>query len=285
MLAIRRKKGGFTLIELLVVIAIIAILAAILFPVFARAREAARKSNCQNNLKELATAVHMYWNDYDGMLPSSAVRGGDTPLTAWDANNSGAWCANRGTVPFNGYSNANELHYVQLLWPNMKNKDMIWCPSDSNKSNDPNDTRKAVSYLWKLAIDAAWFGGAGTNCPAETTGLPNGWKFAPCRRDGDFENVADQIVLYERLGWHWGDANKHWQDGVSLNAAFLDGHVRTVRLKGVSSQVQSPVQGDLLAAVAGQPYEPMWFNCITSTGASTGGAQLCNPRLTHDDLP
>ena len=54
-----RSRKGFTLIELLVVIAIIAILAAILFPVFARARENARKSNCQSNLKQFGTAFQM----------------------------------------------------------------------------------------------------------------------------------------------------------------------------------------------------------------------------------
>ena len=66
----RWKKKGFTLIELLVVIAIIAILAAILFPVFAQAREAARKSSCQSNLKQLATAVMMYKQDYDEVFPA-----------------------------------------------------------------------------------------------------------------------------------------------------------------------------------------------------------------------
>jgi len=60
-----RRKGGFTLIELLVVIAIIAILAAILFPVFARAREKARQTSCLSNLKELALAQQMYAQDYD----------------------------------------------------------------------------------------------------------------------------------------------------------------------------------------------------------------------------
>jgi len=64
-----RRAGGFTLIELLVVIAIIAILAAILFPVFARARENARKSNCQSNLKQMGTATTMYAQDYDETFP------------------------------------------------------------------------------------------------------------------------------------------------------------------------------------------------------------------------
>ena len=59
------RRKGFTLIELLVVIAIIAILAAILFPVFARARENARKSNCLSNLKQLGNGMMMYVQDYD----------------------------------------------------------------------------------------------------------------------------------------------------------------------------------------------------------------------------
>src|SRR6266508_817809 len=69
----RNRKRGFTLIELLVVIAIIAILAAILFPVFARAREAAREATCQNNMKQCAQSLKMYTDDYDGTLPSSQL--------------------------------------------------------------------------------------------------------------------------------------------------------------------------------------------------------------------
>ena len=66
----RRAKTGFTLIELLVVIAIIAILAAILFPVFSRAREKARQTNCLSNTKQIMLGVQMYSQDYDEMLVS-----------------------------------------------------------------------------------------------------------------------------------------------------------------------------------------------------------------------
>jgi prepilin-type N-terminal cleavage/methylation domain-containing protein/prepilin-type processing-associated H-X9-DG protein len=67
------RQSGFTLIELLVVIAIIAILAAILFPVFARARENARKANCQSNLKQLGMAMLQYSQDYDETFPKLKV--------------------------------------------------------------------------------------------------------------------------------------------------------------------------------------------------------------------
>src|SRR4051812_8060986 len=72
-----RPKLGFTLIELLVVIAIIAILAAILFPVFARAREAARKTSCISNLKQLGLAAQMYKQDYDESFADSRSSWGD----------------------------------------------------------------------------------------------------------------------------------------------------------------------------------------------------------------
>ena len=68
-------RRGFTLIELLVVIAIIAILAAILFPVFARAREKARQTSCLSNVKELALALLMYSQDYDETIPQRRVAG------------------------------------------------------------------------------------------------------------------------------------------------------------------------------------------------------------------
>ncbi len=73
------RKSGFTLIELLVVIAIIAILAAILFPVFARAREKARQASCLNNVKQLSMATVMYAQDYDErVVPNVTLNNGAT---------------------------------------------------------------------------------------------------------------------------------------------------------------------------------------------------------------
>ena len=78
MLRIKKHKKAFTLIELLVVIAIIAILAAILFPVFARARENARRASCMSNLKQLGLGVMMYVQDYDEKYPFSLMRSNGT---------------------------------------------------------------------------------------------------------------------------------------------------------------------------------------------------------------
>jgi prepilin-type N-terminal cleavage/methylation domain-containing protein len=71
----QRSRGGFTLIELLVVIAIIAILAAILFPVFAQAREKARQSRCLSNMKQLGVGMRLYMDDYDATYPQSGLIG------------------------------------------------------------------------------------------------------------------------------------------------------------------------------------------------------------------
>ena len=81
------EKSAFTLIELLVVIAIIAILAAILFPVFARARENARRSSCQSNMKQILLGLQQYSQDYDEFYPSAALDPGTPPQlqpNSWD---------------------------------------------------------------------------------------------------------------------------------------------------------------------------------------------------------
>jgi prepilin-type N-terminal cleavage/methylation domain-containing protein/prepilin-type processing-associated H-X9-DG protein len=78
------QRVGFTLIELLVVIAIIALLAAILFPVFARARENARRASCMSNLKQIGLAMMQYTQDYDETLPTAGSPSGTVPPNVWD---------------------------------------------------------------------------------------------------------------------------------------------------------------------------------------------------------
>jgi prepilin-type N-terminal cleavage/methylation domain-containing protein/prepilin-type processing-associated H-X9-DG protein len=97
---LRRSKSGFTLIELLVVIAIIAILAAILFPVFAQAREKARSSTCLSNCKQIGTGLHMYLQDYDGAYPFSwfGPYGFDLALHPY-VKNKAIWACPSNKVP------------------------------------------------------------------------------------------------------------------------------------------------------------------------------------------
>jgi prepilin-type N-terminal cleavage/methylation domain-containing protein/prepilin-type processing-associated H-X9-DG protein len=105
------QRRGFTLIELLVVIAIIAILAAILFPVFARAREQARKASCQSNLKQIGLAIAMYVQDYDETYPM-AYMGYAAPNPDWFGNN-------------NSYSQ----YWYMIFQPYVKNKQLFVCPT------------------------------------------------------------------------------------------------------------------------------------------------------------
>ncbi len=84
-LYLRGNKKGFTLIELLVVISIIAILSGILFPVFARARENARRSACMSNMKQLGLAFLQYTQDFDEQLPLNAANSGTVRPCSWDA--------------------------------------------------------------------------------------------------------------------------------------------------------------------------------------------------------
>lgn len=118
------KRRGFTLIELLVVIAIIAILAAILFPVFANAKERARQAKCLNNLKQLSQAFRQYCDDNNGAMPSicgnkSTVNGSlPNPRLEWTGSQASAW-------------NLCLLEQGQL-WKYVRNKAVYQCPTDLN---------------------------------------------------------------------------------------------------------------------------------------------------------
>jgi prepilin-type N-terminal cleavage/methylation domain-containing protein/prepilin-type processing-associated H-X9-DG protein len=118
------RRRGFTLIELLVVIAIIAILAAILFPVFAQAREKARQTSCTSNLKQLATGIMMYAQDYDEMFPRGNQ---DANAATCNAAPGGCWSA--------GF-----LFWPQMAQAYIKNFGIMTCPS-----GDPS-TRNAAFY-------------------------------------------------------------------------------------------------------------------------------------------
>ncbi len=117
-----RARRAFTLIELLVVIAIIAILASILFPVFARAREAARASSCVSNLKQIGLSFQMYSQDYDEMVPIMSYSG-----------------APGMTTP----DNFGSYRWFWLLQPYIKNLEVRRCPSDRNDPSGWNNPQGA----------------------------------------------------------------------------------------------------------------------------------------------
>jgi prepilin-type N-terminal cleavage/methylation domain-containing protein/prepilin-type processing-associated H-X9-DG protein len=121
-----QKKSGFTLIELLVVIAIIAILAAILFPVFAQAREKARQTSCASNLKQIGLSLKMYVQDYDEKYPYNRGH-----CDAGDCTSAGITGTAGSDFQWGGWiSNA--------LVPYTKNQAIFVCPSlNANGFNDP----------------------------------------------------------------------------------------------------------------------------------------------------
>src|SRR5438132_6444016 len=110
---VRIRVRAFTLIELLVVIAIIAVLAAILFPVFAQAREKARSAGCLSNVKQLGTAVQMYVQDYDERLPNACAWG-----KAWLHGDSAKECPPLVTAGVPAYVQAMLAPYVtnEAVW-------------------------------------------------------------------------------------------------------------------------------------------------------------------------
>jgi prepilin-type N-terminal cleavage/methylation domain-containing protein/prepilin-type processing-associated H-X9-DG protein len=119
------NRRGFTLIELLVVIAIIAILAAILFPVFAQAKEAAKKTACLSNLKQTGTAFQIYMNDHDDVLPYQ------DPTTLSGTNR---WATGL-VLNYEDVADARNQNFMAAMIPYTKNKDIFWCPSATPHPN------------------------------------------------------------------------------------------------------------------------------------------------------
>lgn len=112
-------RRGFTLIELLVVIAIIAILAALMFPVFARAKAAAKQSTCLSNLRQIGDAITLYMGDYDDIFPHAVDASDKFTPQIWDA-----FPDFKAQIPYMPLMN-------EILQPYLKNKGVFHCPSDT----------------------------------------------------------------------------------------------------------------------------------------------------------
>lgn len=217
---LKRTNRGFTLIELLVVIAIIATLAAILFPVFAKAREKARQITCVSNMKQLGLAMMMYSQDYDEQM---------VPRTNGDA------------VPFE-----------DLLQPYIKNGGVDQCPSNPLKDDyayvggnygntilpDGTKTKQFISY----GANAAHGSASGATGPLVDGGVSI----------ARFQSPADLIALVESTSYYT-DFDPNCTNGVGLwdaptppasnpgggnlfaghtgqtNFLFIDGHVKSMR--------------------------------------------------------
>jgi prepilin-type N-terminal cleavage/methylation domain-containing protein/prepilin-type processing-associated H-X9-DG protein len=253
---IQRKREGFTLIELLVVIAIIAILAAILFPVFAKAREKARQSSCQNNMKQLATAiVATYANDWDERFPSSvldkAQDGASIFSSAWDQQiNSYVKSAGVFKCPSNSlkkysvhepFQNVNGKQQKSRIVSYGMNDQLLGVTPSDAKPND-RDLKKA-----KGVTQATVQNPAGTIILAEMKSFQGsgstGKKPAPANKMGGLDNSAEVHVPFHVTGpglveeasgqnkaWNteWGVA-RDIHSGGSIYA-YVDGHVKWKRI-------------------------------------------------------
>ena len=140
----RNRSSGFTLIELLVVIAIIAVLIALLLPAVQQAREAARRTQCKNNLKQLGLALHNYESSSNYFPPSATI-------TAATTGNS-SWSVHGRIMPFLDQANLYNKIDLSVAWDNQVAISGIKipgysCPSDP-KSDEVRDTGKVAKYLY-----------------------------------------------------------------------------------------------------------------------------------------
>lgn len=209
---IQKHRLGFTLIELLVVIAIIAILAAILFPVFAQARESARKASCLSNTKQLGLAMMMYVQDYDEMFVCNAW---DTPY-----------------IPTTDTDSRSAVYpsVAQWLWrimPYTKNRQILVCPSDPNPKSgwsgyDPNPN-PTCSSAWNIptpisyAPNSILVGYGGTD-KSGCLGAADWAKDIPPRGMANVPSPASTYLI--------ADYGREFMDSWNINALRLANYTR-----------------------------------------------------------
>lgn len=233
-----RKTKGFTLIELLVVIAIIAILAAILFPVFAKAREKARQSQCMSNMKNSALALRMYSSDYDEKLPFGIPVGAMAPCTT-----AGGWCYLTSSGTFNRCTTDYSCGWSQESQAYIKNSQVLLCPN----------WNKVTLVGNPLANNAV-------NNYYPTTYMLSGCLVGAS--EAEIGNASNKAMLYEILPFHHdatvaatAAANSLAEGGQGVDNAspkpnmlvmvgFADGHTKIVNMNQALGTVATVCNGN-----------------------------------------
>lgn len=249
----QRKMRGFTLIELLVVIAIIAILAAILFPVFAQAREKARGIACLSNLKQLGTATTMYVQDYDETFP----------MAFGYSINQGGWTSGfTRPVPPDAFPDPDvwRCSYSNAIQPYVKNYGVYACPSSTIQNGGYAAISPAVkiSYTYNGLLQS--YPLAGVASPSGLILLHSG-RGRSYRLNGDLvqpalacSNAADLTCVYKPAVAGCSSAVNGQTsgfftslDGMGIhgrgqNVAYTDGHAkyRTLSLSTITPATTNP---------------------------------------------
>ena len=219
-------KRGFTLIELLVVIAIIALLAAILFPVFARARENARKSSCANNMKQMAIGLMQYAKDHDDYLPPLALRPNDEVTAIQSKNRRRSW-EKQLPLPPHGWCDG--------IQPYVKSVCLLNCPAERSSPNINSDpTQPGYTDYWMNGLIAGRqraaitygemvvMNGDGTGNDKSSNARYSKTSMPPLSGKQDNSDPARPQPAWPRR--HRGRANY----------SFVDGHVESLRPEDVS---------------------------------------------------
>jgi prepilin-type N-terminal cleavage/methylation domain-containing protein/prepilin-type processing-associated H-X9-DG protein len=226
-----RRSHAFTLIELLVVIAIIAILAAILFPVFAKAKMAAKSITCISNVKQIGTSFQMYLSDNDDAFP---VVYKEDSIAAQDWTGelaSGFWAPNG-----NAQIEYAKTHSVRaILNPYIKN-DRVWiCPSDS--SSDPNYKVSTwyTSYPYRFYMFYTFSNAAGGDQANRVYKLDS---FTAPSNTWIFNEAVPYHDMRPQPNIPNGYQGCCWVPNVRMNFVFMDGHAKSHPIdKALSSGV------------------------------------------------